>query len=444
MDFHFDNMNVRRNDMVVLTPVLKSNENVADSVLLPSIVITGTLRDKIMNRRDRLGNKSPFGTTTHTIIKRKNNTPQSVNYQISIPYRVWMDNTLLAVEKNVFGCVNCNEEKSNRLIIDKILLKLDPENYKLSFIVPKAEPVKSRADRHTATFNYIVDQYELLRDYKNNLAQFTQVDKVIGDILENSDFQITEFTITGYASPEGKSDHNRILAGNRANSFANYLVAKFGVSPNKFTVQSFGEDWKGLRKAVAASYLKDKQEVIDIIDKISDTDARDIELMKLSEGKTYKALLNDYYPSLRCTEYVVSYVVRAFNVDEARLIIKTNPKILSLNEMYLVAQSYPSDSKEFKEVFDIAVRLYPDNEVAIVNSAAADIEGKNYDVAIERLLRIEDNPISWNNLGVAHMLKGDSEKAEYYFSKSAKSGDLDGKSNLEVIQRVVDNEQDVI
>lgn len=56
-------------------------------------------------------------------------------------------------------------------------------------------------------------------------------------------------------------------------------------------------------------------------------------------------------------------------MEEARKIIKTNPKLLSLNEMYMVAQSYPSGSKDFKEVFDISARLYPDNELSILNSA---------------------------------------------------------------------------
>ncbi|WP_419032931.1 tetratricopeptide repeat protein, partial [Dysgonomonas gadei] len=147
---------------------------------------------------------------------------------------------------------------------------------------------------------------------------------------------------------------------------------------------------------------------------------------------------NNYYPALRRTEYSIAYVVRAFNVEEARQVIKKNPKLLSLNEMYLVAESYPSDSKEFREVFDIAVRLYPDSEIAIMNSAAADIESKNLDAAIERLKKIEDKPQSWNNLGVAYILKGDSEKAVDYFRKSADYKDPNGKANLEIIEKSID------
>ncbi|GAB6122678.1 OmpA family protein [Dysgonomonas termitidis] len=430
-----EGMNVGSNDMLILTPVLKSNENNMDYLNLPPVAITGGLRNKIINRKNKLGGDLPFDTQPEIILKRKNKTEQSINYGVSVPYKSWMDDALLAIETNVSGCANCSEPTDNQLIVQNILPKKDPELYKLTFIVPEVEPVKARNDRHTATFNYIVDRYELLRDYKNNSREFAQVDSVIGEIRDNKDLEITEFSIAGYASPEGGFEHNRKLAENRANSFANYLVTKFGIPRNKFTVDGIGEDWPGLRKAVAASALTDKQAILDIIDNVSNPDARDGRLLTLSGGDTYRILLNNYYPVLRRTEYSVAYVVRAFNVEEARQIIKTNPKLLSLNEIYLVAESYSSDSKEFREVFDIAVRLYPESEIAIMNSAAADIESKNLDTAIERLKKIENKPQSWNNLGVAYILKGDVEKALKYFTKSADSKDPDGMANLEIVEK---------
>ena len=438
MDLNLDEMKVKSNDMVILTPVLKSNDPNGESLSLSPIVISGGLRNKIVNRKEKLGNQNqlPFETQPQTILKRKNNTSQSVNYNTSVAYRMWMDNASLAMEKAVSGCANCYDQTGEQLIVQNILPKPEPASYKLTFIMPEVEPVKARSDRHAATFNYYVDRYELLRDYRNNRAQFDEVDKIIGEIRDNRDLEITEFTIAGYASPEGSFEHNRILAENRANSFAHYLITKFGVSRDKFTVEGKGEDWAGLHKAISASYLVDKQNILNIIDRIQNPDARDAELLKLSNGETYKTLLNNYYPLLRRTEYAIAYVVRAFNVEEARQIIKKNPKLLSLNEMYLVAESYPSNSKEFREVFDIAVRLYPDSEIAIMNSAAADIENKNYDAAIERLKKIEDKPIAWNNLGVAYILKGDSGKASEYFEKSANNGDKDGKVNLDIIQGV--------
>jgi tetratricopeptide (TPR) repeat protein len=96
----------------------------------------------------------------------------------------------------------------------------------------------------------------------------------------------------------------------------------------------------------------------------------------------------------------------------------------------MVAQSYPANSKEFKEVFDIAARLYPDDPIAIVNSAAVDIEGGNNRAAIDRLMKIKDNPRSWINLGVAYARMGDLQTARSYFEKAAAQGDADAKTNL--------------
>jgi tetratricopeptide (TPR) repeat protein len=157
--------------------------------------------------------------------------------------------------------------------------------------------------------------------------------------------------------------------------------------------------------------------------------------MKLSNGQTYRTLLENYYPPLRRTDYTIAYNVRAFSVEEAKEVIRTNPKLLSLNEMYLVAQTYPENSKEFKEVFDIATRLYPNEPIAILNSAAADIEGGNHQAAIDRLNRIENDPRSWNNLGVGHARMSNPAKAKEYFEKAAARGDADAKANLEELNK---------
>lgn len=268
------------------------------------------------------------------------------------------------------------------------------------------------SDRHTAMFNYEVGRYELLRNYKSNATELSAVDKIVSDIRNNPDFEITEFAITGYASPESSAPYNRNLSQNRANSFADYLVSKFNIDRSRFTVTGKGEDWEGLHKAITSSSLTDKQAILNIIDNNPNLDARDAEIMKLSGGETYRILINDFYPPLRRTEYVVAYRVRPFDVEEAREIIKTNPRLLGLNEIYLVAQSYPAGSHEFKEVFDIATRLYPDSDIAILNSASADIEAGNMDAAIERMNRIAENPKVWNNMGVAYARKGNYSKAE--------------------------------
>lgn len=106
--------------------------------------------------------------------------------------------------------------------------------------------------------------------------------------------------------------------------------------------------------------------------------------------------------------------------------------------MYLVAQSYGANTPEFKEVFDIAVRMYPDSEIAIMNSAASDIENNAIDRAITQMQKLGNNPKAWNNLAVAYALKGDLQKALEQFSKAAKANDADAVRNLEGLKKYMD------
>lgn len=434
-DLHVDGLQVKQNNMLVLTPVLKSNANPLDSVTLPPVVISGKKRYKILRRKEKLGEPLLFAEEPQTVVVRKRNTVQEIPYQSAVGYRSWMQDASLSLVHEVSGCADCISLEGEELLVANILPKPYVPVYSLTYVMPEAE-VKARSDRHTATFNFVVNRWKLLRDYKDNAAKFAEVDRIVGEIKNNPDFEITQFEIHGYASPEASVAHNRMLAQNRAGAFADYLVTKFNIDRALFSVTGHGEDWDGLRKAVETSSLADKQAILDIIDRVSDPDARDAELKKLSGGETYRTLLHTYYPPLRRTEYVVAYNVRSFDVEEARVLIRSNPKLLSLNEMYMVAQSYPAGSKEFKEVFDIAVRLYPESDIAILNSASADIESGNMDAAIERMMKISDNPKVWNNLGVAYARKRDFIKALEYFNKSATQGDQDAKKNLQELQKI--------
>lgn len=438
LEFVLDDMVVKSNDMVIYTPIIVSANNNADRIEMPSVVVTGNKRNKILNRQQHLDGKTSILGVPQTILKKNKNSQQTIEYSNTIPYSNWMQGATLAVETAVSGCADCFEQTDDLLVATNILAEKEFPTFSLVYIEPEVELVKARSDSHTATFNFVVNRYELLRDYKDNKSKFDEVDKIIGEIAGNDDMEITEFSIAGYASPEGSASHNKMLAENRADAFANYLVTKFNVLKNKFTVESFGEDWNGLRKAVEVSTITDKSDILNIINTIDNPDARDVPLKKLSNGDTYRTLLNDFYPPLRRTEYTIAYIVRSFDVEEAKVIIKKNPKLLSLNEMYMVAQSYGAGSPEFKEVVDIAVRMYPDSEIAIMNTAAIDIENNAIDQAISRMQQLGDNPRVWNNMGVANALKGDLQKALQLFGKAAALKDVDAVRNLEKLTKYME------
>ena len=87
-------------------------------------------------------------------------------------------------------------------------------------------------------------------------------------------------------------------------------------------------------------------------------------------------LLRDIYPALRHSDYAVRYTIRSFTVEEARELIYSDPRQLSLNEMFRVAQTMEPGSDAYREVFEIAVRMYPEDPVSNLNAALTAIDAE--------------------------------------------------------------------
>lgn len=103
--------------------------------------------------------------------------------------------------------------------------------------------------------------------------------------------------------------------------------------------------------------------------------------MEISGGDVYRFMLREWFPALRHSDYLVKYTIRNFTVEEAKELIYTDPRQLSLEEMYRVAQSYEPGTPEFNEVFEIAVRMYPDDPVSNLNAANAALMRRDAEAA---------------------------------------------------------------
>ena len=249
MDIVLDALKIGSDEMLTLTPVLTANTG-TQSRALPPAVVNGGRRQKMVERARVLNGDPVFAETPRTVLKRNNNTRQTINYSAAVPLESWMSDASLKLVKNATGCAECDKGSGEQLLTDRVLREPYMPTYKLTYIVPEVEPVKARSDRHTATFNYVVGKHDLVRNYKNNAVEFDRADRVINEVKGNKDLNITEFTVSGYASPEGNHNSNRALSDRRANSFADYLSNAHGISRSRFKVTGYGEDWDGLKQYV--------------------------------------------------------------------------------------------------------------------------------------------------------------------------------------------------
>jgi len=265
-----------------------------------------------------------------------------------------------------------------------------------------------------------------------------QAIKATVDVVKNdANTHITQIDIHGYASPEGSYANNTRLAKGRTEALKKYVMEEYGFGNEVFKLESTPEDWAGLRKYVAENNIEQKEEILEIIDATTDKDmdAKEMRIRKLNP-KVYAELLRDIYPALRHSDYVVHYVVRGFDVEEAKRIIKDRPQQLSLQEMFLVAQTYENGSEDFNHVFDVAVRMFPADPTANLNAAAIELQQGSLQQAANFLKKA--NPelgATMNNMGVLKLLQGDVDAAEAYFKQAQAKGVAEATANLEEVAK---------
>lgn len=160
--------------------------------------------------------------------------------------------------------------------------------------------------------------------------------------------------------------------------------------------------------------------------------------MQLRGGVPYRFMLKHIFPGLRVAICKVSYDIKNFNLEEAKEVIKKRPQNLSLNEMFVVANTYPKGSQEFIDIFETAVRIYPESEIANMNAATAALSRNDLVSAESYLGRVkpDDYSAEYNNtMGTLLLLKGDYEQSEKYLKKAQELGLDVAKSNLEELAR---------
>lgn len=435
MNLNLRNLDLGSQEMIVVTPVVRSKDNVHVHTFQP-VVITGSTRDKALQRAINLNNYK-FDQEPRLVMRHQKEANPVLPLNLTLLYQEWLRDAALYLDETVIGCACDSLLQASYPGLIPLLPPVFVPDYQLSYITPPVEEVKQRSETYSAHLNFVVNKYDILRNFKDNARVLDEVDKIINEIRNDKDLTITDFTITGYASPEGNFQSNMKLSENRARSFVSYLVDRYNIPSNTIVTNWKGEDWDGLRKIVEGLNISDKNEVLTVLDE-SDVMTRKNKLKQLSGGQTYRMLLRDYYPQLRRNDYTISYVARNFSVDEAKELIKTKPQHLSQNEMFLVANTYPKDSESFKDIFDIAVRIYPDNPVAQTNAAALEIERGAYDNAIKRLENMQ-TPEAWNNLGVAYVMKKDYERAREYFDWAASAGSEAASINREQLIKVMND-----
>lgn len=377
---------VKSSRSVELTPLLTGGEY-RDT--LPTLLVNGRSRDLLYRRLPAKKRDADY------VVRRMGQKSQTVEYNARIPFHPWMELSELTLVTDLCGCGWRTLEQTSQPVAQLDFHEPEPmPEPSLEYLAPMAEVVKNRSLEGSAFLDFPVNRTEIHSDYRNNPRELAKIQTSIDSVRGNRYATITAVSIKGYASPEGSYANNARLADGRAKALLNYIKQLYDFGSAEFSVSSEPEDWAGLEKLVETSDLKEKEEILAIIHdpRMPNPDAREWKLKTLAGGVPYRHLLTVFYPALRHSDYTVRYTIRNFTLEEAKELLYTDPRQLSLDEMYRVAQTYEAGSAEFNEVFEIAVRMYPDDPVSNLNAANTALHRKDLKAARHYLTKAAEGP----------------------------------------------------
>lgn len=426
MQIDFTDARIKSGSSLILDPRFSEVDG-KGSAYVPPVELIGRKRRIYLQRNPESAYTSDemYGT-----IEKKRKEKQLVEYTVTLPYAAWMDHSCLQVIEDLCGCGKVESGNLNELT--QADLSFHP---RLAYVVPEAEPVKTRELSGKAFLDFQVNRTEIDPSYRQNPVELKRILASIDTVKNDKDFTVTKITIKGYASPEGSYAANKRLAEGRTEALKKYIVDKYGFDKSVIRVESEPENWQGLVEYLAASNLNDKEQILDFIENgPSDIDQKEKQ-MRAKFPASYSILLNDCYPGLRRTDYRIDYVIRSFKLEEAKALVKTAPQRLSLEEMFAVAQTYEPGSEDFNQVFDVAVKMYPDDETANINAANALLEQGRAEEALKYLDKVKkSSPEAANARGVAYILLKDYEKAGRYIGKALEGHLEEATHNMEFLK----------
>ena len=440
LDVIMDDVKVKSARGVDFIPQLISSTTTRD---LPRISIKGRneylayeRRLSVMSRKQKDSYRLPY-----LVEKNYKKNSGVLQYRYALPYEPWMADARLNVQRDECGCGESTlmnvEYAFDKVTLERMLVPYVVTPY-LSYVEPMVEEIKSRDVQAECFLDFVVNRVDIRPEYMNNPKELGKIRAMIDDLKNDANVNVKRLDIIGYASPEGTLEANKRLSEGRAMALRNYLATQYDFPKNQYHIQFGGENWEGLVRVLATVEMDDKAEVLDIIENIPIEKGRETKLMKLHGGVPYRFMLKNIFPSLRVAICKVSYDIKNFNLEEAKEVIKRRPQNLSLNEMFMVANTYPKGSQEFIDIFETAVRIYPESEIANMNAATAAlsrndlVSAKRY---LERVKSADYSPEYNNAMGVLLLMKEDYELSEKHL-KIAKELGLDvAKSNLEELAK---------
>ena len=272
-----------------------------------------------------------------------------------------------------------------------------------------------------ADIKFLIQQSSL-RNSEVKSEDIVALTKKIKEVKGTANKQVSNFEISGYASPDGGMDLNTNLAEKREDvtvKFVNKELKKLKTSlklDTKFTA----EDWAGFQDLMDKSNIQDKQLILRVLSMYTDPEQREREIKNISTA--FKAIADEILPQLRRSRLKLTVDVTGKSDAEIAKLAKEDVAKLNVEEL-LYAATLTNNLNEKATIYQKAIDTYPADARGFNNLGAVQLQQGNVNDAarnIAKALQIDSKNADINfNSGVAAFAKGDVAKAEEFFGKAA-------------------------
>lgn len=412
IDIDLSQLDLKTTQVVVLTPAVI---NASDTLMLKSVGVYGRNR-KIFYMR----NEDDKPTGSEDINLTRSDISDLLDYRATVGFMDWMKGCKVELLRTDFGCCGRSAVISRDELVDRF--PLDPYYPELIYIRPEREVVKTREISGSAFIDFPVSKTAINPSYRNNVAELAKITGTIDSVKRDNDITIKSIFIKGFASPESPYANNTRLAKGRTEALKEYVKGLYHFDEGFIVTDFEPEDWAGLEKYVIGSELPNKDKILEIIRSDKEPDKKEW-ILKSTYKEEYRFLLENCYPALRHSDYTIEYDIRSYSTaQEIEKILHTAPQNLSLEEFFVLAQSYEPGSEEFNELFEIAVRMYPEDAVANLNAANSAILRKDYKNALEYIEKAGNMPEALYTRGALEVYMDDCNSARPYLEEARKLG----------------------
>lgn len=316
---------------------------------------------------------------------------QVYSYTAQVPLKRWMKSANLGIRRQIVGCA-CEEGLQDENLAEGLALFEEPQMPARRIPDYVLNDAKKFWDfgQDELEIKFKESKIEIDSSVFDNELTFGKILAAVDKIHSDPNYRIDKIEVAGYASPEGKPGFNNWLGYNRALALIDYIIEKrpeYNLTKDNFRIVNGDENWEGLKWALQDYDFEHKERVLQIInDESVPSELKKSKIKWIDHGKTWKYMLYEIFPHLRCARYLAVYY----------------------------------DSAD-------------DKAVETINHSNALIREGKYQEALENLSKVSDDARALNPTGVALMMQGKFEEAMPWFEKALEYDHPEAQNNIDAI-----------